>query len=103
MKTVPELLKDKAILFEEKGKQYGNSYKDFGKIMKQLTDWSISEDDWNRIGLYHMLVHKLMRIGKKILAKNISIDSVQDLQVYAAMLEEIIAEQKGKEDANHKG
>ena len=44
-----------------------------------------------------MLVHKMMRISKTIFTNNPSTDSIKDLQVYAAMLEEIVLEENNEE------
>lgn len=95
-KDVPELLEEKGKIFREKQKQYGSSYKDFGIIMNILmkNQQPKSENDWNKIGLYNMIVHKVMRLGKKLLEADVSIDSVQDLQVYGAILEKIINEER---------
>lgn len=94
---VPDLLKEKAKLFEEKGRRYGNSYKEFGSIMEQLMDGIFPAEKWNRIGIYSMLVHKMMRLGKTLFDKNAALDSVMDMQVYAAMLEELIREETKEE------
>jgi len=93
--TVPDLLKEKADLFEKKGKEYGNTYKDFGKVLESL-DIKIktkNKHDYNKIGIFFMMIHKFMRISKTLFTNTPSIDSIKDLQVYSAMLEEILIEE----------
>jgi hypothetical protein len=90
-KTVPEILREKAELFEEKGKQYGHSYLQYGEVMKALFPGGLpaikSQRDWNMFGIYSMMVHKMLRLANMNFE---STDSIKDLQVYAAMLEEIV-------------
>lgn len=91
-KKVNELLIEKAELFKSKGEEYGNTYEQFGIVMKTLFPEALTiltTEDWNRFGIYAMLVHKMLRISKKIFQSDISIDSIQDIQVYGAMLEEL--------------
>lgn len=94
-KTVPEILKEKADLFEAKGKEYGNTYKEYGNVMLALFPEGIKTENtkewWNKFGIFNMLVHKLMRIAKTNFS---SVDSIKDVQVYAAMLEELVNEFK---------
>jgi hypothetical protein len=98
MKTVPELLKEKIKVFEEKGKEYGQTYKRFGHIWDAIFPGGITikgVDQANIVGIYHMLIHKIIRIAGKIESpKEISIDSARDIQVYAAMLEQLLLEVK---------
>lgn len=90
-KTVPEILKEKAKLFEEKGKEYGHSYLQYGDVMLALFPKGLpkieTKKEWNKFGIFNMLVHKLIRLANTNFE---STDSIKDLQVYAAMLEEIV-------------
>lgn len=89
-KNAGELLKEKAELFEAKGKEYGNSYLQYGEVMSKIfpKGFSVSTvDEWNSFGAFNMMVHKLLRIANTNFK---SIDSIKDIQVYGAILEEII-------------
>ena len=93
-----DILKKNTKIVEEKGKQYGNTYHLFGTVMDALfpngiTILGIKEQE--RFGVFFMLVHKLIRISKKLF-DNVSLDSLTDLSNYAAMLEKIIIEQRNK-------
>jgi len=97
-KTVPEFLKEKAKLFEEKGKEYGHSYLQYGDVMVALFPKGLpkieTKKEWNKFGIFNMLVHKLIRLANTNFE---SVDSIKDIQVYAAMLEEIA---DGKNNSN---
>lgn len=92
-KSVSDLLIEKAELFETKGKEYGHTYKEYGNVMMAFFPEDIpvqpSKEFWNKFGIFNMLVHKMMRLAKTNFG---SVDSVKDIQVYAAMLEEILGE-----------
>jgi hypothetical protein len=91
-KKVPELLKEKADLFEAKSKEYGNSYLQYGKVMKEIFPNGFNcnnVDEWNKFGIFSMMVHKLLRTANTNFK---SIDSIKDMQVYGAILEEIVNE-----------
>ncbi len=93
-KTVPEILKEKAELFEEKGKEYGHSYLQYGEVMMSLFPKGLpnieTAKDWNKFGIFNMLAHKVIRLANTNFE---SVDSIKDIQVYAAMLEEIVCEE----------
>jgi len=97
-KTVPEILKEKAELFEEKGKEYGHSYLQYGEVMVALFPGKlpnlVTAEEWNKFGIFNMLVHKIIRLANTNFE---SVDSIKDIQVYAAMLEEIV---DGKNNSN---
>lgn len=99
---VPDLLRKKIETFEAKGKQYKHTYKQFGKVWVALFPDGFKVDtveQANVFGIYHMLIHKMIRLsGKLQTPSELSIDSAQDLQVYAAMLEELILEAKELDD-----
>jgi hypothetical protein len=80
--------------FTEKGKEYGHSYKDFGKTIMSLFPNGImlnDEDDVNKFSVFFMMVHKISRIANTGLK---STDSMKDLSVYSAILEELCSEEK---------
>jgi hypothetical protein len=94
MKTPDILLQEAAKLFAEKGEAYGHSYKNFGKVCAILFPDPVelkSENDFNRIGLITMIVHKMLRYTRQFNSGG-HLDSIKDLQVYGAMLEELTAE-----------
>lgn len=93
-KNAGELLKENAELFEAKGKEYGNSYLQYGEIMSKIfpKGFSVSTvDGWNSFGAFNMMVHKLLRIANTDFN---SIDSTKDIQIYGAILEEIISKRR---------
>ena len=85
-----QVLASAAATFAERGKVYGDAYKQFGHIMMALFPAGITlsnADDWNRYALLHMEVAKLARYCQNF--SNGHIDSQHDLCVYAAMLESL--------------
>ena len=93
-KKVPELLREKIETFEEKGKEYGHSYTDYGAVAKALfknTKHPTTEKEWNEFGIFNMMIHKMMRLANGSFT---SLDSVRDIQVYAAMLEEVMIDRE---------
>lgn len=102
--SVPELLNEKAELFKEKGKIYGHTYKDFGKFLNLFFPDGLKIKgtyELNKLGLFNMLMHKIIRISKMLfISDECVIDSIKDLQVYSAMLEEIIYTGEKNENSN---
>lgn len=89
-----EILNSNAQTFEDKGKEYGHSYKEFGKVAEAIfPDGVMFQGDvsvikkWNATGIYFMMIHKMMRIASTGFQ---SIDSMKDLSIYSAMLEEVM-------------
>lgn len=87
-----ELLRQSADLFEERNKQYGANYKQFGEALLLLfPDRTLPKmtmpDDANRLNLTMMCLAKLQRYCHQW--DQPSTDNCRDLQVYAAMLEEL--------------
>lgn len=80
-----------AWIAEEKGREYGETHDKFGPVMKALFPegiHAVSTEDWNRIGVINMIVHKLMRYVANM--KNGGhLDSANDLSVYGAILAEV--------------
>lgn len=91
--TVPEILEAMAATYRERNKTYGNSYKRFGEVMAAMFPEGLTikgVDDFNRMGIFFMIVGKLTRMSSGDLLHK---DSIHDVAVYSAMLEELIAEQ----------
>jgi len=84
-------------IMNEKKKIYGHSYLTYGKIMNILFPEGIkieSEDDWNTIGVFNMILEKVIRLSNNLFdKKNIPLDSSEDLIVYAAMLCEVLIDE----------
>ena len=90
-KTPDELLKEAAKVFKKKGLEYGSSYKEFGKIMIAYFPNGLelkTEKDFTRFGILNMMIAKTDRYNKNF-SKNGHQDSLIDLSVYSAMLQEI--------------
>lgn len=95
MKNPADLLREKAELFKEKDKKYGAGYKQYGKVMKEIFPYGLTiemndENAWNKMGVFNMIIHKVLRIAN---TRFESMDSIQDLQVYGAMLEELMSDE----------
>lgn len=81
-------LKEFAKLFKKKNKEYGSSYKYFGKIMLALFPDGVklsSEKDFTRFALINVIIGKIDRYSKNF-DKSGHSDSLIDLSVYSAML-----------------
>ena len=81
-------LKQAVKTFEERGKSYGDSYNQYGEIMKVLFPNGVkleTKEDFNRMGLLNMMVSKLVRYTNQWDKPHK--DSVHDLGVYSFMLE----------------
>lgn len=104
VKTGPPITRDqyvanelrlKANLFEARNEEYGNSYKDFGKVMAALFDEKSAggillkgERDHARWGILIQIVGKLHRYANNF-AGGGHADSLDDISVYAMMLKEL--------------
>lgn len=78
--------------FRQRAKVYGDSYLRHGRIMKVLFPGGIiieSEIEFNRFGVINMIVSKLCRYAQNV--EKPHLDSVHDIIVYAAILEELDA------------
>ena len=89
--TVPEVLRSGAITFEERNALYGDNYKRFGAVMREIFPHGLPEmetaEDWNRFGVWFMVLNKVIRYAQQMPAGHL--DSAHDAMVYAAMLEEL--------------
>lgn len=91
MKTVPEMLRDAAGIYEERNKLYGMNYKRFGKIMHLLFPSGpvlVDADPHNRFGILVQIVAKITRYAENF-ARGGHDDSLDDMAVYAMMLKEL--------------
>jgi hypothetical protein len=92
--SVPDLLRAAAETYEQRNALYGDSYKNFGKVMDALFPNGLelsTVDDWNRMGVFNMIVSKVTRYAANLSTGGHS-DSAHDLSVYASMLEELTQE-----------
>lgn len=92
--TVPGILREAAATYEQRNPLYGDAYKHYGSAMMAFFPQGLyinEPEDWNRFGLFSMMVSKMTRI-----ANNITVgghrDSSLDLSVYAAMMTELTEE-----------
>jgi len=86
-KTVPELLRDAADLFEKRNADYGGNYMEFGTVMDAMLPNGIQmskPNDYRRLILFAHLVTKLTRYARS-LHRGGHADSLADLAVYAMM------------------
>jgi hypothetical protein len=87
-------LRQSADVFEERGKVYGDAYKNFGHVMKALFPNSVgvhTVEGFNRLGVFTQMVMKIVRYANQFEAGGHD-DSLLDLPTYAAMLRELDAE-----------
>ena len=89
MKTVPDILRESADLFEERNKDYGSAYKDHPHLLFALIGPIQLEtpDDYERLIRISTILGKLNRYSKNF-SKGGHTDSANDLTVFAAMLAE---------------
>ena len=88
--TVAERLRAAAKLFEERNAMYGNNYKLFGKVAHQMFPHGLavhSEDQWTRLIMFCHVITKITRYSANFATGGHS-DSLQDLAVYATMMDE---------------
>lgn len=91
MRTAAELLAAKAALYAERNKLYGDNYKRHGLVMAALFPNGVTlhtVEDHNRFGLITQIISKLTRYTNQFTQGGHE-DSLRDLQVYGAMLEEV--------------
>ena len=91
MKSVPELLRECAMTYEERNRVYGDNYKKFGHVMQAIFPVGIklqSAEDHNRFGVFVQCLSKLTRYAESM-NRGGHPDSAHDLSVYAAMLREL--------------
>ena len=89
MKHPADLLVQASELFTERNSVYGDTWKDIGKTMQSLFPNGITlktAEDFSRYASVQLCVIKIERYCVNF-EKGGHIDSVRDLQVYAAILE----------------
>lgn len=92
--TVPDLLRESAAIYEERGKVYGESYKEFGPIMSAFFPNGVElshPDDMNRHAVLTLMMAKMQRYCNNF-HKGGHSDSLVDLSTYSAMLNELDGE-----------
>lgn len=97
MKTVPQALADLGAIYKQRNAIYGNNYKLFGHAMTALFPDGITiktEEDWNRLSLFLHCADKLSRYAASF-KQGGHVDSLDDLSVYAQMLQEVDGESSG--------
>jgi hypothetical protein len=88
--------------FKQRNKQYGDNYLQHGQVMTALFPNGVqlqTVEDWNRFGIFNMMVAKLTRYAQNW--PNVSestIDSVHDNGVYSFMLESLDSFKLGREE-----
>lgn len=96
IKTPSDILIDLAELFDSRNGEYGNSYKQFGPIMKEFFPDGVelkTAKDFGRFAIVVMKVAKMHRYSLNF-NKGGHKDSLDDLCVYSAMLNHIDQEVK---------
>lgn len=90
-KSAADLLSEAADIFRQRHKVYGDNYRKVGKVMADLFPRGVelvTEDDHNRFHLFMLQVVKLTRYTENW-DRGGHKDSMDDLAVYAAMLNAI--------------
>ena len=98
VKSVPDRLRAAADLFEERNRQYGSNYKNFGAVMAAMYPDGLtvkSADEWTRLILQVHRVTKETRYACNF-GRGGHADSLEDMAVYAIMAAEIDEEVKQK-------
>lgn len=94
IKTVPEALSNLGELYSERNKLYKDNYKHFGKVMVGLFPNGLTlktQEEFLRIGLFIHMMTKATRYSNQF-GEGGHIDSLDDITVYAQMLQECDAE-----------
>ncbi len=94
IKKPPEALADLGAIYKERNAVYGDTYKQFGKVMRGFFPSPLtleSEEDWNRMALFFHCADKLARYAGAF-GRGGHVDSLDDLSVYSQMLQEYDAE-----------
>ena len=92
MATAIENLEKALETYRERNKLYGDNYKHFGEVMCALFPKGLrlyTTHDWNRFGVLIQIISKLTRYTQIPLVGHQ--DSIHDMIVYSAMLEELDA------------
>jgi hypothetical protein len=99
MSTVPKRLQDLGDLFEQRGKVYGEAYKKYGEqAFLMIGPISLATpEDFGRLALVLQIIAKTARYTNNF-GKGGHIDSLDDLSVYAQMLQEIDGEIRSRDE-----
>lgn len=96
MSYVPEQLRAKAALYEERNALYGDNYKKFGPIMELLGIKELkSASDHGRFAIFVQIVAKVTRYAENF-HRGGHDDSLDDIAVYSMMLKELDQIETGK-------
>ena len=90
VKSVPQALSDLGALYEERNKLYKNNYMHLGHMIAAMFPEGLilkTPEEFNRFALFLMLAHKQSRYAHSLLNGG-HIDSLDDMSVYAQMLQE---------------
>jgi len=90
-KTIPDRLHAAAKTFESRNAIYRDNYKTFGLVMQSLFPEGLtvkSAEEWNRLCLLIAMTGKMTRYTVNFSSGG-HVDSIHDMTVYAAMLEEL--------------
>lgn len=85
------ILRSQAELFKSRNAEYGDGYKEFGKIIMSLFPDGLkieNQKDASRLAILNIMIAKLDRYCKNF-HKGGHKDSLSDISVYAAMLQEV--------------
>lgn len=87
----PDRLVELGETYRERNAIYGDTYKNFGKVMTALFQGKPvtleTDDDWNRMAIYFHMADKLARYAGNF-GRGGHVDSLDDLSVYSMMLQE---------------
>lgn len=99
VKKVPDALAELGEIYRQRNAVYGDTYKNFGKVMKGFFPGPVTlvdESDWNRMALFFHGADKLARYAGAF-DRGGHVDSLDDCSVYCQMLQEYDAERRQEE------
>lgn len=97
-KTVPQMLRDAANIYEQRNAIYGDNYKHVGEVLMGLFPRGLviqTAEEFNRFHLINHMLGKLSRYCQNIKAGGHN-DSLDDLSVYAMMARECDSDEASK-------
>lgn len=89
---VDEALEKGAAIYRERDQQYGSNYKRIGKLIHSFFPQGppdVTPEGLTKFYLFSLIVGKLGRLANSNFTHE---DSIQDIAVYAAMLQEMMDE-----------
>lgn len=91
-KSVEEMLAEAAKTYKMKNKDYGDSYRNFGKLMLLLFPDGVnlsSEKDFNKFGVFVQIANKFMRYSNLCNTGSVNFESIadtlKDMGIYSFM------------------